>query len=211
MSRTLTVFVPWGALTSRAGGRARPEILMFALSPSLLIATAVSHLGATQSADNYRPDAELFRHAPLAAGEEAWSLHFVQHVGAHSHLDHESRVSTWPLPSTRLITELARSAAEDGVLRDDLPKTGDVFLLWSPAKHRYVRAGIIVAVIADYTGADGKPRYRCLTIEAIGAETGHRFNRTVLRRERNLMPGSGDRVIRWTELRPGHLHIEEAA
>ena len=183
---------------------------MVPLSPSLLVASASSFAGITQSPRTYL--AEIFRHAPPGGDEEMWGLHFVQHVGAWSHLDFRKRVSSWPLPATRFVNELVALAAKKEVLHNEAPIAGDVFALWSPSKQRHVRVGIIVDAAPTPTLGPGEYKsYECSTIECVLHEVDGAITRSVVLRERRLNPSTGDRFIRWTDMRPGNIRFTEAA
>ena len=126
-----------------------------------------------------------------------WSAAFVQHVGYWSHFDYRMDMSAWPLPHTASCTELADFAASHSVITDDAPEPGDIYLLWSPAKKVFVRAGIVLAKNARIQYPNRRTGYECLTVD--GDTTRHGLLRgphTALT-ERVLSPEAGDRFIRW--------------
>jgi hypothetical protein len=113
-------------------------------------------------------------------------LKFLNHVGPRSHYDHAARRSSWPLPKVRDCDVLAEFAEINRVLKEE-PMEGDVFLQYSPADRRFVRAGIIASI--DFTfECLGQAAYLCTTIEA-GETRGRRFTSV-----------GADRFIRWVEL-----------
>jgi hypothetical protein len=80
------------------------------------------------------------------------------------------------------------------------PEIGEVFLLWSPAKCRFVHAGIVLAAERFDAGGREAARYECLTIEGNVTPAGSVGGDRLARVRRILSPGRGDRTIRWTEL-----------
>jgi hypothetical protein len=105
--------------------------------------------------------------------------------------------SVWPLPATSSCTELAAFAAQHFVLAADAPEPGDVYLLWSPAKRLFVRAGIVLSRSRRFRYPNGRRFYECLTIDGDTASDGSlRGGRTAVV-QRVLSPSSGDRLIRW--------------
>jgi hypothetical protein len=83
------------------------------------------------------------------------------------------------------------------VLAADAPEPGDVYLLWSPAKRLFVRAGIVLSRSRRFRYPSGRRYYECLTIDGDTADDGSlRGGRTAVV-QRALSPSSGDRLIRW--------------
>ena len=174
---------------------------MVPLRPSMLIASASTFVGIRKSSESYLPAVDAIGRAPADADEEAWGLHFLQHVGSRSQLSFRTGKSCWPLPSVTSAEELAAFARAHRVLRDRIPRPGDVFLVWSPAKKIFLRTGIVVTVdMVPATWPDGKLGYDCTTIECVAVREGSRMVRTVAHRERRISSENGDRLIRWTEL-----------
>ena len=179
---------------------------MTALSSTRFIETATACVGLRQTRNNYLSTLELLRQLPIGATEEEWGVHFVQHVGAESQLAALGKTSHWPLPLVRTAAELADLGGEAGAMREE-PECGDIFLLWSPAQRRYVRAGIVVAVEAQRRLFDGRDCYDCTTIECVSNRPGSSLERKVVRRQRRLTPDAGDCVIRWTDLAAQDLRV----
>ena len=159
---------------------------MIPLSPVLLIASAGALLDG--GASGRRP------------GWVAGAAALVHHAGYWSHFDHRGGRSNWPLPQTTDCAELATFAGKRGVLSDEPPRIGEIFLLWSPSKRRFVHTGIVLA--SDRFDVVGREpaRYECLTIEGGITRTGCIGGEGLARVRRMLVPGRGDRSIRWMGL-----------
>jgi len=172
---------------------------MLPLTPQLLVSTATAFAACRvirqiQQADD-RTAAETIR-------DDA-SLRFVHFAGFWSHFTHHSSCSSWPLPLSPSIEELAEFAEERRGLTPT-PRAGDVFLLASPKSGRHVLAGIVAAVETVRTLLNGGPGFICTTIEGevdvldVGdVPPSLRMVRLVRRR---LSPALGDCFIRWSEL-----------
>ncbi|HEY2854875.1 MAG TPA: hypothetical protein VGJ18_18595 [Gemmatimonadaceae bacterium] len=132
-----------------------------------------------------------------------WSATFVHHAGYWSHFDYRMEASIWPLPATSSCEELATFAAENFVLADDEPNPGDVYLLWSPAKKRFVRAGIILGLTRRHVYPSGRIGYECLTVDADTTLRGSLRGASTAIIRRMLSPDAGDRWIRWPLLDRG--------
>jgi len=126
-----------------------------------------------------------------------WSAAFIHHVGFWSHFDYRLETSVWPLPATPSCTELAKFAARHFVLAADAPEPGDVYLLWSPAKKIFVRAGIVVGSSRRRRYPSGRRHYECLTIDADTTRDGSLRGPYTALVQRVLCPAAGDRLIRW--------------
>ena len=138
------------------------------------------------------------RVARAEARRAPWHTAFIHHAGFWSHFDHATGASSWPLPATENASALAAYAQLHGVLHD-VPETGDVFLLWSRGRMRFVRAGIVVRMQGAGNWPNGKPYHECMTIEANTSETLAAGGR-ILRHSRRFSPFLGDRFVRWTAL-----------
>jgi hypothetical protein len=138
------------------------------------------------------------RIARAQAGRAAWHTAFIHHAGFWSHFDHDAGRSSWPLPATGNAPALAAYALLRGVLQET-PEAGDVFLLWSRARRRYVRTGIVVRVDGNGEGMDGALWHECVTIEANTSQTLAAGGR-ILRHSRRFVPSLKDRFVRWTAL-----------
>jgi len=133
--------------------------------------------------------------------ESVWSsAGFVHHAGYWSHFDHRTGTSVWPLPSTASCTELAAFADEEGILLADAPEAGDVYLLWSPSKNRFARAGIVIGRVRPLSYPSGRTGFECLTIDACTTRSGSLRGPHTAIVQRALSPDVGDRVIRWPML-----------
>lgn len=131
---------------------------------------------------------------------EGWSAAFVHRAGYYSHFDYRMEASIWPLPATSSCTELAAFAADHSVLCRGEPKPGDIYLLWSPAKKLFVRAGIILGRTKQHVYPSGRIGHECLTIDADTTLDGALRGPCTAIVRRLLSPDAGDRWIRWPML-----------
>ena len=151
--------------------------------------------------------------AAEAEGEDSgrpspsWDAKFVHHVGYWSHFDQRCGRSSWPLPDTNSVTELAQYAFTTGLIRE-APMAGDVFLAWDDDVKEFTRTGIVVRV-ERFTRTPSRTEYfQCVTIEGSSEHIIGPSGRLTLRHKRNLAPMLGDRVIRWAALDPREERIE---
>ena len=120
---------------------------------------------------------------------------FVHHAGVFSHMDCLSRRSIWPLPQVANCEELARVAADKGILSVEQPKPGEIFLLWSRSARRLVHAGIVAWRTRDGTFRNsGRAYHDCIVIDSHNRRAG------VRQRPLQLSPEGGDRFVRWVDL-----------
>jgi hypothetical protein len=173
---------------------------MIPLSPVLLIASAGALLDGAREQGNVVSLAERFLAGVDARAENRWDVAFVHHAGYWSHFDHRTGRSSWPLPATADCEELADFARTRGVLSAEKPQSGEIFLLRSPSKRRFVHAGIVLMAERFDVGGAEIARYECYAIEADITPTGCMGGDRLARVRRILAPGRGDRTIRWTAL-----------
>ena len=170
------------------------------LCPSLLIAAACALLEGARTADGTARLAEQFLMGVGAGAPRHWSAAFVHHAGFWSHFDHSMGRSIWPLPATADCDELGAFARFRNVLSSRVPAPGDVFLLWSPRRHRFVHAGIVLMAERFNSMACDPMRFACHTIEGNVTTTGGLGGDRLARVQRILSPLHGDRTIRWDAL-----------
>jgi hypothetical protein len=135
------------------------------------------------------------------------SLRFVHFAGFWSHFDIDDRASSWPLPPSEQMEQLAEFAAQHGVIASS-PAIGDVFLLASLDGQRYIRAGIIATVEAVTATLNDGLEFVCNTIEGeFDGELGEAVEGDVALDaitarfvRRRLSPALGDCFIRWCDL-----------
>jgi hypothetical protein len=127
----------------------------------------------------------------------AWSTSFVQHVGYWSHFDHRQGMSVWPLPPVPSCTDLAAFAASHFALVAEAPEPGDIYLLWSPARKLFVRAGIVLGCTHQFRQRRVGIGYECLTIDGDTTPRGSLRGPYTAIVKRVLSPDAGDRLIRW--------------
>jgi hypothetical protein len=168
------------------------------LSPAFLITAALALV------DDVSPSEGAPREMPAAAlasryrdSADGWSAAFVHHAGYWSHFDYRLEGSIWPLPATSSCTELAAFAVDHFVLRADEPNPGDIYLLWSPAKKLFVRAGIILGRTKQQVYPSGRIGYECVTIDADTTLRGTLRGPCTAIVRRMLCPAAGDRWVRW--------------
>ena len=184
------------------------------LTPALLVATANAFvgLGEVRGQWPWTPQGELvesflkevraadrFDVTDGASELVPWDAAFVHHAGYWSHYDQRGGNSSWPLPATASVEELAQYAGISGALRTT-PLFGDLFLQWSPARREFVRTGI-VAYVEQYVRTDRNELiYPCITVEGNSALAGAATGTLVLRQYRQFIPSIGDQFIRWPAL-----------
>ena len=169
------------------------------LSPALLVAAANAFVGVSeQGGDNRGQMVEHFLRSVHLPPGQPWCAAFVHHVGHSAHYDHVTRRSTWPLPATGSCEALARAARANGVLRDE-PYVGDVFLLYSRARARFIHTGIVVGVLDEHRVHD-RDVHACVTVEGNTNDDGSRNGHTTLRKLRTFREADGHKFIRWAEM-----------
>lgn len=173
------------------------------LSPAFLTTFALARVDDAATIEGPASDmaapARRYRVSDDAIGQE-WSAAFVHHVGYWSHFDYRVGTSVWPLPASSNCEELATFAERHLVLTTDPPQIGDIYLLWSPARKRFVRAGIVLACTQPLGFPSGRTGYECLTIDGDTTGTGSLRGPCTAIVRRVLSPGAGDRLIRWPEI-----------
>jgi hypothetical protein len=169
------------------------------LSPALLVAAANAFVGVgEEGGDNRGQMVEHFLRSVHLPPGQPWCAAFVYHVGHSAHYDHLARRSSWPLPATGSCDALARAARAQGVLREE-PYVGDVFLLWSRTRARFIHTGIVV-------GVEGEERVHerdvhvCVTVEGNTNDDGSSRGHTTLRKVRRFREADGHRFVRWAEM-----------
>ena len=143
----------------------------------------------------------MFLHEVQQPFDAPWSAAFVHHVGHRSHLGRSGEYTSWPLPPTGDCNELARFASKRGILSSTEPAEGEVYLVWSPIRREFIRAGVI-ALALDRRREDGSWVYTCDTIEGNTNDAGWAPGRWIHAIRRTLCPERGDRMIRWADLDP---------
>ena len=169
------------------------------LSPALLVAAANAFIGVSeQGGDNRGQMVEHFLRSVSLPPGQPWCAAVVHHVGHSAHYDHLTRRSSWPLPATGSCEALARAARANGVLRDE-PYVGDVFLLYSRARNRFIHTGIVVGVQEEERVHD-RDEHVCVTVEGNTNNDGSSNGHTTLRKVRTFREADGHRFIRWAEI-----------
>ena len=169
------------------------------LSPAFLVAAANAFVGVSEEGgDNRGQMVEHFLRGVHLPPGQPWCAAFVHHVGHSAHFDHVSRRSSWPLPATGSCEALARAARAGGVLRDE-PYVGDIFLLYSSARRRFVHTGIVVGVL-DEELVHERDVHVCVTVEGNTNDDGSANGHSTLRKVRTFREADGHRFVRWAEL-----------
>ena len=171
---------------------------MILRSPRLLIAAASVFVGLSEHDAGGAAFIEAMRRAVGDVSGGRWDAAIVYHWGFWSHFDQRTERSSWPLVRASTAHELATFALEQRVRRE-APEEGDVFVQYSPVTRTFVRTGVVVQIRAR--GQLGKADYYdIVTVEGNSNERGDFGGPSVVRAERRLSPGKGDRFIRWTEI-----------
>lgn len=173
---------------------------MIRLSPSLLIAAAGALLDGARKVGHTARLAEQFLAGVGNQRSMAWNAAFIHHAGYWSHYDHQTGRSRWPLPPTADCELLAKFAQEKGVLSAEAPEAGEVFLLWSPVKKRFVHVGIVLWALPVDADLCEVPSFECRTIEGNVTQAGCVGGDRLARVRRLLSAARGDRVVRWAAL-----------
>lgn len=169
------------------------------LSPALLVAAANAFVGVgEEGGDNRGQMVEHFLRGVHLQPGQPWCAAFVHHVGYASHYDQVLRRSSWPLPATGSCEALARAARAAGALREE-PQVGDVFLLFSAMRRRFIHTGIVVGV-ADESRVHLSDVHTCVTVEGNTNADGSANGTTTLRKVRTFREVDGHRFVRWTEM-----------
>jgi hypothetical protein len=169
------------------------------LSPMLLVAAANAFVGlGEEGGDNRGQMVEHFLRSVSLPPGLPWCAAFVHHVGHSAHYDHLTRRSSWPLPATGSCDALARAARAQGVLRDE-PYVGDIFLLYSTARRRFIHTGIVVGV-QEEERVHLREIHSCVTVEGNTNDDGSSNGHTTLRKVRTFREADGHKFIRWAEL-----------
>ena len=183
---------------------------MLPLMPQLVVAMATG-LGGWEGPRNALV-VDVDRELSEGTRTEA-NLRFVDFVGFWSHFAFDAECSSWPLPETTDIEELADFAEEHRVLVPGA-LAGDVYLGSSPRRDRYVSAGIITSVERVIVLPSGNILYECKTVEGELYETADPVEprsvegasasliTTARLTKRRLAPALGDCFIRWSDLAP---------
>ena len=169
------------------------------LSPALLVAAANAFVGVgEQGGDNRGQMVEFFLRGVALPPGLPWCAAFVHHVGHSAHYDQLTGRSSWPLPATGSCDALARAARASGVLCDE-PYVGDVFLLYSRLRGRFIHTGIVVGV-EDEERVHERDVHLCVTVEGNTNSDGSSNGNTTLRKVRTFRESDGHKFIRWVEM-----------
>lgn len=175
--------------------------MMLPLCPAMLVASAMSLVDRHDCVDG-TPAAMIQRYLQHVGAEpdDGWSAAFVLYAGYWSHFDSRLGKSAWPLPPMRSCEELRSFALRRGVLASTAPQRGDIYLLWSPSRGQFVRAGIILESMGVRETLSATPEFACVTIDGDSDRSGSLAGPHTLIVQRRISPGGGDRLVRWSSL-----------
>ena len=150
----------------------------------------------------------MFRRELGLPADSAWDAAFVQHVGYCSHYDHQLGASTWPVPRSTSADDLWLAGIDLDLLRED-PEPGDIFIVWSEPCGRFVRTGIVAAVVERRVESKARSYYECVTLEGDLNEDADGRGSLVRCVRRCLSADSGDCFIRWADrdVRRGSIRV----
>ncbi len=184
------------------------------LLPHQLVSAMSAFVGAldcARFANSRRWKRGFVRELGLSPGDR-WDVALVQHCGYWSHYDHATDSSHWPIPHVNTAQDLALFAASHALLRSE-PLPGDIWLQYSPARERYVRAGVVASVVHRGRWSRRRFYHEVLSIEGDTGDAGELRGGNALRIMRRLSVWHGDLVVRWAASRQAsdHLRLVEAA
>lgn len=197
---------------------------MIRLTPALLVGSASTFIGFGQDPHHHScGDARclaangrglmvdrLVRRLCARPGgiKTPWDAALVHHAGYWSHYDHRGDRSSWPIPvrySARA-QALASFARKTNIL-DHRPEIGDLFVLWSPSRSRFVHAGVVLEIGEPGEFPSGEAFIECAVLSPNVYDDGSVGGPNTLRLTRRICPDRGDWFIRWPEL--GSNDVEE--
>ena len=170
------------------------------LSPRLLVA-AISAFGAVVERERWAQPglwAQMVRRQLGVPPEARWDAALVQHCGYWSHYDHETDRSRWPIPRASSAEDFVAFGRRHHLLRTDA-SPGDILLQYSPARKTYVRAGVVVKVVATGWWTPNRPYIDVLSVEGDAGNRGELGGAEVFRVARRMSLLTGDRFLRWCE------------
>lgn len=174
--------------------RLSPELLIAAASPLVRINVSVGH----ELVDARPPGAEA-ESGECGDVPSPSDVRFIQHCGYWAHYDALTRTSSWPIPHALTVEDLATFGLAHDILYPT-PMPGDLFLQYAPQRKAYVHAGIVVLVLDSGQFSPRAPYFDVYTMEADTEETTSIERAMLMRVRRRLLPGTGDRFLRWTDL-----------
>jgi hypothetical protein len=174
---------------------------MHQLSPQLLIAAAGTMVSLGVDAERAFGGEMADQPAARAVNDLSWDLKFIERCGYWSHFDYRCGKSSWPIPRGMSVNELALFAGTNEILLD-APEYGDLFLQYSSQGREFIRAGIVVSVLASGRYSQHRSYVDVYSIEGDTDADGGRCGGRALRMRRRLLPSNGDRFVRWTEICP---------
>ena len=170
------------------------------LSPRLLVAAVSAFAGIVEVERWAQPAiwAQMVRRQLGVPREGRWDAALVQHCGYWSHYDHEEDRSAWPVPKAATAEDFAKWGKRLGPLRTDVTP-GDTLLQFNPGQKAFVRAGVVVRVLAYGWWTPNRPYVDVESIEGDAGPRGELAGGEALRVSRRLSPRTGDRFLRWSE------------
>lgn len=114
------------------------------------------------------------------------------------HEQTEENRSGWPVPQAATAEDFAKWGKRLGLLRTDVTP-GDILLQFNPGQKAFVRAGVVVRVLAYGWWTPNRPYVDVESIEGDAGPRGELAGGEALRVARRLSPRTGDRFLRWSE------------
>jgi len=144
------------------------------------------------------PWAEIVTRRTGVHPSERWDAALVQHCGYWSHFDHETERSAWPISAATSAEDFAAFGRAHGLLREE-PQVGDILLQCNPARRTFVRAGVVVRVVARGWWTPKRPYTDVLSVEGDTDGQGGLGGTEVFRVARRTSASTGDRFLRWCD------------
>jgi hypothetical protein len=175
---------------------------MIPLTPALLVGAANAFIGFGEDSTCRGTMVDRLTRQVRADPGAPWDAALVHHAGYWSHYDHRGDVSSWPIPPARSAHAIAAFARSTNIL-DPRPEVGDLFVLWSPSRRRFVHTGIVLQVGQRGEFHNGQAFVECSVLSPNVHPDGRFGGPSTLRLTRRISPAHGDWFIRWTELTDG--------
>lgn len=170
------------------------------LSPRLLVVAVSTFVGVVEAERRLHagPWAELVaRHTGMRPGGR-WDAALVQHCGYWSHFDHDTDRSAWPIAAATSAEDFAEYGRARGLLREE-PEVGDILLQFNPGRRKFVRAGVVVRVVARGWWTPNRPYADVLSVEGDTDAQAGLGGTEVFRVARRTSASTGDRFLRWSD------------
>jgi hypothetical protein len=187
------------------------------LTPALLVGAASAFIGFGEDPECHRycrgvmVDRLVRQVLAKNTADAPWDAALVHHAGYWSHYSHRGNNSSWPIPARHCAdaNALVDFASRANIL-DRRPEVGDLFVLWSPARRRFVHTGIVLYVGSTGEFPSGHRFIECVVLSPNVQPDGRIGGPDTLRLTRRISPDRGDWFIRWAELDSTHKNGDAA-